>query len=128
MTDPRQFAMSDLASQAVERARGLLPAEHHGPVRVASCFHYGAVDIDPQHLVVWVLLTGAPDEELLEWSSPEAARLRGFDPALVAWMEHLRRIVRDAFAAVQWPEAKYPQVLFDSERRVAQGGGWQYFK
>ena len=129
LVNTRHHAMDDLASQAVARARDLLLVEHHGRVRVDSCFHYGAVDISPKHLVVWVLLTGADDDQLPEWSTPEAARQRAeLDPALVTWMERLRHIVREEFAAVQWPATDSVQVLFDSEHRVREGGGWYYFK
>ena len=121
--------MTDLASEAVAKASRLLLAESHGRVRVDACFHYGAVDISPQHLVVWVLLAGAPDNELPEWSTPESASHSAtLDPSLVTWMKHLRQIVRDEFAAVRWPEAGGVRVLFDSEHRVREGGGWKYFK
>lgn len=121
--------MQDLALQAVARARSLLLSEHHRGVRVDACFHYGAVDISHGNLVVWVLLTGAPDSELPAWFTPEDTRRRSkFDPDLVAWMEHLQRTVRSEFAALRWPQADSVRVLFDSEHRVRECGGWKYFK
>jgi hypothetical protein len=113
----------------VARPQGLLLDEHCGHVRVDSCFYYGAVDISPRYLVVWILLAGAPDNELPEWSTPEVAKQRDeLDPSLVTWMEHLRQIVRDAFATEQWPAPDSVEVLFDSEHRAREGGGWAYFK
>jgi hypothetical protein len=92
-------------------------------------FHYGAVDIDSKYLVVWVILTGGRDEELPEWSTPESAGLQSkLDPGLVSWMEHLRQVVRDQFGAVDWPDADNVDVLFDSEHRIRENGGWEYFK
>jgi hypothetical protein len=58
--------MKDLAERTVVHARDLLLAERLGDVRVDACFHYGAVEISPRYLVVWILLTGAPDSELPE--------------------------------------------------------------
>jgi hypothetical protein len=129
MTHDEDSAMERLASHAVTLAERQLIGEHLGHVRVHSCFYYGAVDVDPKHLVVWVILTGAPDEELPKWSTPEAAALSGnLDPSLVSWLGHLRQIVRDQFGVGQWPEAQNVQVLFDSEHRVRENGGWEYFK
>lgn len=125
--------MEDLASQVVERVKEHLAGEHAGRVRVETCIHYGAVDISPKYLAVWVLLAGAPDEELPEWFKPGApiehpARNRRLDPSLVVWLEHLRQVVRGQFAAAQWPESGQVDVLFDSEHRVREGGGFWYFK
>jgi hypothetical protein len=43
---------SSVADRAVEQARNRLAD------RAATVFHYGAVDIDPKHLVVWVSAVG----------------------------------------------------------------------
>jgi hypothetical protein len=43
---------SSVADRAVEQARNRLPD------RAATVFHYGAVDIDPKHLVVRVAAVG----------------------------------------------------------------------
>lgn len=129
MTHYEDSPMEGLASQAVALAERELNDQHLGHIRVHSCFYYGAVDINPKHLVVWVILAGAPDEDLPKWSTPEAAVLSGdLDPSLVSWMGHLRQIVRDQFTVAQWPGSQNVQVLFDSEHRVRENGGWEYFK
>jgi hypothetical protein len=125
--------MKVLASAVVDRVRGQLIGAQHGCFRVQTCIHYGAVEIDPKHLVVWLLLAGAPDDQLPEWFSPGApadhpGRNQHLDPSLVSWLESLRRGIRAEFAASQWPEPDSVQVLFDSDHRVQEGGGFWYFK
>jgi hypothetical protein len=51
--------MKDLAERTVAQARDLLLSERLSNVRVDACFHYGAADISPRYLVVWILLAGA---------------------------------------------------------------------
>lgn len=125
--------MVHLASAVLERVRGQLAGAHDGRLRVKTCIHYGAVDISPKLLVVWLLLAGAPDDELPEWFNPGAPidhpeRNQRLDPALITWLVHLREVVRAEFAAAQWPEPEQVEVLFDSEHRVQLGGGFWYFK
>jgi hypothetical protein len=120
------------ANAAVRRARRKLRRESFGSIRVAACFHYGAVDIDPRHLVVWVLLRGEIDEKLPEWffldnyqDDPKQSRRLG--PDLVEWLERLRACIRREFQQRGWPRAEDIHVGFDSEDRVADGGGFHYF-
>lgn len=124
---------SVLAETVVDRVRRRLVGELSGKFRVEACIHYGAVDIDPKYLVVWLLLAGAPDDELPEWLNLGAPvdhpeRNQQLDPSLLAWLEDLRRAVRDEFEAACWPSAGEIDVLFDSEHRVREGGGFWYFK
>jgi hypothetical protein len=117
--------VKDISAAVVDRLRKRLVGERRGEFRVEACIHYGAVDIDPRHLVVWLLLAGAPDDELPEWLSPVApvdhpGRNQHFDPALLAWLEDLRRAVRAEFEAAAWPDARNVDVLFDSEHRVRE--------
>jgi len=125
--------MEMLSATIVDRLRGRLVGEHSDRFRVEACIHYGAVDIDPKYLVVWLLLAGAPDDELPEWLNPGAPidhpqRNQRLDPSLLAWLEDLRRSVRAEFAAASWPNADEIDVLFDSEHRVRERGGFWYFK
>ncbi len=118
------------AARAVRSAhKALIGLESNG-VRVASVFHYGAVDIDPKHLVVWVLLSGRPDEELPAWLRvtqnllPEL-RPKGLD---FDWLLELREVVVRELAKRRWPEADSVDVMIDSEHRVDTNGGWDYFR
>jgi hypothetical protein len=113
--------------RAVERARRQLG--RHSPERFASAFWYGAVDIDPAHLVVWVLLSGPPDE-LPVWYFPGPAHADGgrYDAALSAEIDNMRGIVLACFAREGWPDAERVRVGFDSQARVDAEGGWHYFK
>jgi hypothetical protein len=95
---------------------------------VQSVFHYGAVDIDPRHLVVWVLLAGVPQIDLPAWWAPEAEVPTGADPDLAQWMRGLAASVRDRFESAGWRSEQQVRVMFDSAERVQQGGGWSYFK
>jgi hypothetical protein len=125
--------MKVLAATVVDRLRRRLVKEQSGKFRVEACLHYGAVDIDPKYLVVWLLLAGAPDDELPEWLNPGAPvdhpeRNQRLDSSLLDWLEDLRRAVRDEFERASWPNAGEIDVLFDSENRVREGGGFWYFK
>jgi hypothetical protein len=125
--------MNTAAKATVGKASRKLKRQSFGSGRVATCFHYGAVDIDPKHLVVWVLLDGAPDEELPEWFfvdlyEDDADQTRRLGPALVGWLERLRACVRQDFDDAGWPNAENVHVGFDSSHRVASRGGFHYFK
>ncbi|HZL05169.1 MAG TPA: hypothetical protein VFE45_07085, partial [Coriobacteriia bacterium] len=76
-------------------------------MRVASVFHYGAVDIDPKHLVVWVLLSGRPDEELPAWLRVTPSLLLELRPKGIDfdWLLELREVVVRELAKRRWPEA-----------------------
>lgn len=116
------------ADTAVQRARAAMAQERLGEVFVKTAIWYGAVDINPKYLVVWILLAGADDDELPKWASPESATDSGMDPHVTQWMNRLRRIVRAEFETASWPDAASITVMFDSEHRVAEGGGFWYFK
>jgi hypothetical protein len=70
MASAGSSAMEVLSATVVDRLRRRLVGEHSGRFRVEACIHYGAVDSDPKYLVVWLLLAGAPDDELPEWLNP----------------------------------------------------------
>ena len=120
-------ATAEVAVRAArERLRGTAPAN----ARVDSLFWYGAVAIDLQHLVVWVLLSGLPDDDLPEWyfSVPgQEAGVPDVGTSLLEWIATLRDVVHTEFKAVGWPDPTSVSVGFDSSSRVASGGGWHFF-
>jgi len=120
------------AEDAVEAARELLEQEARDGVHVESVFWYGAVELGTENLVVWVLLAGAPDDELPEWYFPVPGQLAGVQtglaPSLREWLDQMREAVRAEFAQVGWPDPTRVSVGFDSSNRVEAAGGFAYFK
>ena len=93
--------------QAVER-RAEEICRRHGPVQ--RVFSFGATDLDPRHLAVWIVTSRDRDRD----------RLRA-DRALEA---ELRGALRD----LGYPEAAIPEVgfAFESQQTVNRdyGGNW----
>ena len=59
---------------------------------------YGAVDIDTQHLVIWVLLKG-PESTLPEWYFPYGEyRPAGIDNELLSSIQAIRTAILECFA------------------------------
>jgi hypothetical protein len=131
MSDPGLGAVNtQIAEQVVGRLRDdLTGREHHG-AGVASVFHYGAVDIDPRHLVVWILLAGRPDEQIPAWQHVSPQLLRHLRPTHIDydWLLSLREVIGAAFRVARWPDPDGPTVMVDSEHRVESQGGWNYFR
>ncbi|MFF3328710.1 hypothetical protein ACFYWX_03965 [Streptomyces sp. NPDC002888] len=111
--------MLDEASAAAAHARRELTLRH--PDRFAGLLWYGAVDLDPGHLVVWVLLNG-PAEHIPTWHLSSSEEEAGED------FQDLRRLVVQAFEEVGWPNASAVTVGFESAERVAAEGGFHYFR
>ena len=114
------------ARDVVDGLRAALVGREHDGIRVDSLFHYGAVDISPSNLVVWILLAGRPDDQLPEWAvvsdtMPPETPARG-------WLSSLHREIVASFTGAQWPDAEQVLVLADSAHRVETQGGWSYFK
>ena len=82
--------------RALEQVRRVLADRF--PTRFSAAFWYGAIDLDPAHLVVWILLTDDP-ESLPEWHFP--GQDRPGDDGIAA----MRDLVITALAQVGWPEA-----------------------
>jgi len=119
-----------LAARAIRSARRALVGAESGGVVVTDVLHYGAVDIDPRHLVVWILLSGKPDDDLPAWLTvtpepPADVRAEGVD---YDWLLGLRQVVVRELAGRQWPNADSVEVAVDSEHRVRTNGGWHYFQ
>jgi hypothetical protein len=113
--------------RAVERARQQLTSHH--TARFSSVFAYGAVDIDPQHLVVWVMLADDPDEvPVWYFPEPDQAGPAQYGAQLLAEIDSMRSVVVDCFSVEGWPDANRIRVGFDSAVRVDAEGGWRYFK
>ena len=71
---------SDLAQLGVGGlADALVGRSQHG-AQIVTVFHYGAVDIDPKHLVVWILLDGPRSDEVPEWLSVSPLLLESLRP------------------------------------------------
>lgn len=123
---------SRAANEAIQTAGRRLSGTTRGPFRIDSVSWYGAVEIDPRNLVVWVLLSGAPDEQLPKWYFPVAGQLAGLqdhlDVSLRAWLDENREAVHEAFVDVAWPAPDTVRVGFDSTHRVESEGGYAYFK
>ena len=88
---------------------------------------YGAVDIDTQHLVIWVLLKG-PESTLPEWYFPYGEyRPAGIDNELLSSIQAIRTAILECFRD-EWPNADRISIGFDSAERVDRLGGFQYFR
>ncbi|GCE77095.1 hypothetical protein [Cellulomonas biazotea] len=119
-----------LASKVVRRVGRRLTGRERDGVRVAMVFHYGAVTLDPKHLVVWLLLDGRPSDELPEWLAVTPTLLPSLRPESVdyEWLLALRTEICDAFRDAGWPDPDGVDVLVDSAERVKAHGGWNYFR
>jgi hypothetical protein len=125
-------SIEDRQKSAIESAESILKSSF--PDLIHSVFGYGAIDIDPRHLVVWVMLKGRP-EDIPARAFPPNGPVWHLDPARTAKQRELiptivamAGIVRECFRDVGWPDAHNVSVGFDSDERVERFGGWTYFK
>jgi hypothetical protein len=97
--------------------------------RISSVFAYGAVELDPKYLVVWVLLAGDPDA-IPVWYFPgsEDAEPAQCSAELLAEIDTMRALVVETFSRADWPDAEHIQVGFESDARVKAQGGLLYFR
>ncbi|MFJ2828889.1 hypothetical protein ACIPC1_15135 [Streptomyces sp. NPDC087263] len=118
---------AECCDRALENARRKLVVRSRD--RFSSALWYGAVDIDPTKLVVWVLLAGDA-ARLPTWYFPGAAGTGDDLPeaALLPEIELMRQDVVAAFTEEGWPDAEHLRVGFDAEARVAAEGGFRYFR
>lgn len=98
---------------------------------VQSIFWYGAVDLDTSTCTVWVLLTGEDSTRFPPWLGLTRLDATAIDsdlpPETLAWLVTLNAELLSRFAVEGWTWEP-PRVLLESSERVAQGGGWAYFK
>jgi len=125
----RRDRATKIASRSMRQISRSLRGREHDGVVVKSTFHYGAVDIDPKHLVVWIMLTGRPDEELPAWLKISDSLLPGLRPTGVDydWLLGLKNEIVETFSRNGWSRDDV-DVLVDSDHRVETNGGWLYFK
>ena len=114
------------AREVVDGLRAVLVGRENAGIRVDALLHYGAVDISPSNLVVWILLAGRSDDQLPEWTVITDT----MSPETIAsgWLSGLRTEIVARFACAQWPDPEQILVLADSAHRVETQGGWSYFK
>jgi hypothetical protein len=127
VSDREQNPLAQTATRVVSEAAAALSGSEQAGVRVDGLFHYGAVDFDPRHLVVWILLAGKPDQELPEWMQIVPGQA---DPACqidYQWLLDLRGHIVQRFLEAGWPRPEEIKVFADSAHRVEAAGG-HYFK
>lgn len=88
---------------------------------------YGAVDLDPQHLVVWILLSGKPDDQFPEWMRVVPGQLNTACQIDYHWLVELREHIVQRLLEAGWPRPEEIAVYADSSHRVNTAGG-RYFK
>jgi hypothetical protein len=124
---PEQHAQVQTARRAVSEAAAALSGAERGGVRLDTLLHYGAVDIDPQHLVVWILLSGKPDDQLPEWMPIVPGQLNTACRIDYQWLLALREQIVQRFREASWPRPQEIAVYADSSHRVHVEGR-HYFR
>jgi len=128
---PGNGSLAETAQRVVDEARAVLVGSERGGVHLETLFHYCAVDIDPQHLVVWILLSGKPDDQLPEWVKVDQGLSEESQSCQIdyQWLTELRGEIVRRFAAANWPmPERIDAVYADSSHRVKTHGGWFYFR
>jgi len=133
-------AEKTLSHRAVSKAQEILRGrsvhwESQGishVLEVASIFCYGAVEIDPKYLTIWVILCGPSERIVPEWYTidkfpKDEAKTLALDPQVVSFFKDLRSEILGLLKEEGWTYAD-PFVGFESGQRVSDGGGWHYFK
>jgi hypothetical protein len=128
VSDRAQNPLAQNASRVVSEAAAALSGSERCGVRVDGLLHYGAVDFDPQHLVVWILLSGKPDEQLPEWMQIVPGQVNPACQIDYQWLLELREHIVQRFLEADWPRPQEIKVFVDSSNRVEAAGGGSYFK
>ena len=123
-----------IAKKAVGRAKKILRSRHAPAldVKVDHVWWYGAVEIDPKHCVVWIMMSGSDSERIpAHWSARDEKSVRRARESLRAedchWLEELAGIVEGEFRACGW-EWQTPRIGVESVERVKRDGGFDYFR
>ena len=127
MSDREQNPLVEAARCVVSEAAAALSGSEHCGVRVDGLLHYGAVDLDAQLLVVWILLSGKPDDQLPEWMPIVPGQENPACQIDYQWLVELREHIVQRFLAAGWPRPQEITVYADSSHRVDAAGG-RYFK
>ncbi|APR82849.1 Hypothetical protein A7982_08198 [Minicystis rosea] len=95
-------------------------------------FWYGAVDIAPEHLVIWVLLQNELGARVPPWfvfddTDRYQKMADAMDSLLLEKLRRMRQAVHEALKESGWT-SDMPHVGFEWEQRVKEGGGFFYFK
>jgi len=126
VSDHQRHPLVQAARRVVHEAEAALRGVECRGVRVDGLFHYGAVDLDPQLLVVWILLSGKPDEQLPQWLPVVPGAVDPVCPVDYAWLAELRAQIVQRFAAAGWPRPQDIAVYADGAHRV-DAAGRNYF-
>ena len=118
-----------LAKKVMRRLTRSLRGREHDGLKVVALLHPGAVDIDPRHLVIWILLDGRPDDQIPAWLRASPLLIESLRPTTIdyAWPLDLRSEVQEAFRAARWADLDNIAVMVDSEHRVSMSG-FDYFR
>ncbi len=118
-----------LAKKVMRRLIRSLRGREHDGLKVVALLHYGAVDIDPRHLVVWMLLDGRPDDQIPAWLRVSPLLIESLRPTDIdySWLLDLRSEVQEAFRKARWVDPDNVTVMVDSAHRVERSG-FNYFR
>lgn len=107
----REKELEPLIQRAMGRVRGAAPSAP----KIVDAMFYGAIGIDPKHLVVWYIFARDRDKQRAE-----------SDGLTVALERNTRAALRDE----GYPDAGVDQmqVAFASNEEIARGGGWDFFR
>ncbi len=110
--EQREKELEPLVRRAVDEVRSAIA--HRAPA-LSGAFFYGAVGVDPRHLVVWYLF--ATDRQ------KEAAAANGL-------RLELDRCTRAALRDAGYPAAALTliHVSFASDEEINRAGGWAFFR
>lgn len=110
--DAKQKLLEPLVQRAVDRVRAAVAARE--PKIISSLF-YGAIGIDPKHLVIWfIFATDAQKDE---------AKQNGL-------LDELDRQSREALREEGYPTVVLGRIYvsFASDEEIKREGGWAFFK